>query len=1429
MKMTNLFVFDGQSEQLLTVFSNRENEQCPYTVGVEDEQLNKDFLFEFSVPADHEDSVHVAEGNLIAFRDNDGDFQLFQIYKTEEIHNESGLEVMAYAEHAVYEIIDDIVEDLRVINGTARDAMTKGLSSSRWEVGEVSPTFDTGTINFYYSNGMDNLERIVSTFGGELKYRVTLNKDRTAIEGRFVDLLQRRGSDSGKRLEYTKDLVEVKRTVDSSGLKTALYGRGKGEEIEETGGYTRKVTFEDIVWRVIDGDPVDKPAGQEWVGSPIALEKYGRENGTRHRFGTIDFETTDPEELLRLTWEELQRVSEPRVTYELSVIDLEALTGLDHEKVRLGDTVFVIDRDLGIRIEARVLQIKRSLVNPEETEIVLGNFIEDITDYNAKIEQIEAKITDRQGVWDKVDDIEVGDLDDSNIANEVPPVPAKVSAQGLFKSIVLKWTFDPSIKVSAYEVYGSQTKGFTPDSTNLLFRGKTGGFTLDADTNQTWYFRIRSVNPHGVKSAFTQEFNASTLRIHLPDLDEATKQEFYDYTDDEVSSTRQELMQEIGDKADLTYVDGKLVLKADKSDLDSVGNRVSTVEKNVVNLEDEVSSKISQTTYETDMFGIVERFEQNETKLTQQGNQLASKVEKSSFDLLEGRVSDAETNITQNAELIKLKADSTVVEGIDDRLTKAVGEISLMSDEIGLKVDKNGVIASINISPETIKLNANKIDLCGDVSIVNGLTTIGSAKIKSAMIANAQIKNVHIVDGTIDSAKINTLSADKITFGTLDGTKANIVNINADNINAGLLKAQYVQIGSTTKFASGYDPSTKATPADVQSARTYAEQKASQAESAAKTYAEERAEYERTVAEAYADGVVDAEEQARIQADLDKLAESKTYADKKKQEAVDAAKQYTNIAKADAIDYSKPVLKQFYDHDFTEGTKFWSTGYVGETVTPTTVGTTAKSPEAISGQIWTLKGARTFYSTTPIPVNPNRIYQVSFRVRQTVDATTEGTSRVYAGVATLDENFKAITGGAGSHRYCAVSGVSITTEDGWQEFSGLITGEGDTHDQFRLGTKFVRPMFIVNYQGGDGTVEVDYVKFEDITEIQEIDSRVTEVELKTTDDSIIATVTNSTTYQTDLMDKADQYYVDDNFVTNDDLAETEESIHNTTDQKIADLQIPALSQRVSEVEQTAEHIDFKFSNSGGVNLLRNSVGYAGESFWVRVSGTSRTLQNQELAQLGAGSGWYSPVGETMNLMQKVSISNSTRYTLSFLMKKTVDNTNGNAWAGVGVYLDGEQVKFVGKSSGDGTTEGFEKFTYSIDTPFSEVELRILVGSNADATITNLMVNIGDVPLQWTLASGEVYNTNVLMDMNGVRVLSNQYAGYTAITPQEFSGYAEVLDETTNKLEMKRVFTLNRDTTEVTKIQAESEIRMSPLKIIPVNAGGFNGWAFVPED
>lgn len=513
--MNKLFILDGLSEGLLAVLQNDNSEKCPFFDAIHTEQLNKDHTLEFSVPADHSAAAHVKENNLVVFKDDDGDFQLFQIYKIEEEHN--GLEIFtrAYAEHAFFEMNDDIIEDLRTIDGTADSAMSDALSKSRFKKGIVA---DLGlrTTNFYYESAVSSIQKIIQTWGGELKKRILF--DGSKITGRFVDLLARRGADTGKRFEYNKDLLSVRRTVISQ-PKTALYGRGKGEQTE-TGGYTRRISFADVVWNGSGHDPVDKPAGQEWVGDPEALERFGRIDPVTgekvHRFGIFeDGQETDPAALLDKTWNALQGSNSPSITYQMTVLDLEQVANLSHEKVRLGDTVFVIDKEFtpALRIEARVIELRRDLANPENTEVILGNFLPMFTDLASRLKNVESKLGEKEGVWDEGG----GPIDDTDFADITPAKPI-VKATGAFSKVIIEWDADLRSYLKEYEVYVSTVNNFTPDSSNLVARTSASISTYEGAPNQQYYVKVRGVNRAGTAGPFSDQKTATTARIGSADL-----------------------------------------------------------------------------------------------------------------------------------------------------------------------------------------------------------------------------------------------------------------------------------------------------------------------------------------------------------------------------------------------------------------------------------------------------------------------------------------------------------------------------------------------------------------------------------------------------------------------------------------------------------------------------------------------------------------------------------------------------------------------------------------------------------------------------------------------------------------------------------------------------------------------------------------------
>ena len=104
-----------------------------------------------------------------------------------------------------------------------------------------------------------------------------------------------------------------------------------------------------------------------------------------------------------------------------------------------------------------------------------------------------------------------------------------------------------------------------------------------------------------------------------------------------------------------------------------------------------------------------------------------------------------------------------------------------------------------------------------------------------------------------------------------------------------------------------------------------------------------------------------------------------------------------------------------------------------------------------------------------------------------------------------------------------------------------------------------------------------------------------------------------------------------------------------------------------------------------------------------------------------------------------------------------------------------------------------------------------------------MFSIGEYAITWSQANGEIMNTQVNINLDGVLVKSSIYQGdYTIMSPLEFAGYSNINGIIT------KVFSLNKDTTQVKKLKAEDEITMDPIKIVPITEGEIQGWAFVPS-
>lgn len=101
-------------------------------------------------------------------------------------------------------------------------------------------------------------------------------------------------------------------------------------------------------------------------------------------------------------------------------------------------------------------------------------------------------------------------------ATATNPAPAPVTGlvvTGGTGSISSKWDNNGDADIRYYEIYGSQTIGFTPGPTNLIAQTSSNSFTFTANASETWYVKVRAVDVFGSGSATYASGNATAKAI----------------------------------------------------------------------------------------------------------------------------------------------------------------------------------------------------------------------------------------------------------------------------------------------------------------------------------------------------------------------------------------------------------------------------------------------------------------------------------------------------------------------------------------------------------------------------------------------------------------------------------------------------------------------------------------------------------------------------------------------------------------------------------------------------------------------------------------------------------------------------------------------------------------------------------------------------
>ncbi|WP_195960932.1 phage tail protein [Enterococcus casseliflavus] len=378
----------SQYDQVLAFFNNA----APKAMHFKNDRLHEYVKgnasqFTFKTAAKHSDSQYLVEGNKLAFRWKNKDYDL-NIVKV--IRDEKVVEVTAYS--TMFELLYETrgeytgnsmtfeqylnVFDPEHVLVVGVNEVSSARISNKWE--------GTQTI-------LARLFSLATVFSAEIEFVTELNDDYTLkqvtmnVYKEYSDgLNQGIGQNrSDVILRYGNGITGITKTSDiSDGIYTAILAYGKDG-----------LSINDIErnWYNEDGNlEYFTRKGQPRIYAPLARDNFpsnlfASENERYIGYEADDTEYTSQEALLGYMLSELKKLSTPEVTYEID----------GKFDVDVGDTIIVEDDGYNptLYLSVRVAETEKSLSNPSIRIAVISNVKELSSEIDASLlAQVQALI-----------------------------------------------------------------------------------------------------------------------------------------------------------------------------------------------------------------------------------------------------------------------------------------------------------------------------------------------------------------------------------------------------------------------------------------------------------------------------------------------------------------------------------------------------------------------------------------------------------------------------------------------------------------------------------------------------------------------------------------------------------------------------------------------------------------------------------------------------------------------------------------------------------------------------------------------------------------------------------------------------------------------------------------------------------------------------
>ncbi|MGH0686528.1 phage tail spike protein [Bacillus mycoides] len=606
-----LHVVDSQTDQIIGAIQPKDywNDNRHWEI-----KNNVDKL-DFTVFDGTKESATLTQQNLVLKEVRDGRIVPYTITETEKNSSDRSLTTYASGEWILLGKAN-YIDPQKFEGKTVAEFVDIALLGTKWKKGNIPyESFRSMTIDEFI-DPLSFLKKIASLFGLEIQYRIEVVGNK--IE-RFVDMVKKRGQDTGKIIELGKDLIGIKRIENSQNICTALIGfvKGEGDNI---------ITIE----KINNGLPyiTDSDAFQRW-----------NEKG-QHKFGFYTPETEEqnmsPERLKTLMEIEMKKRVFASVSYEVEAASIGRIFGLAHELINEGDTIRIKDTGFTpkLYLEARAIAGDESYKNPMQDKYVYGNYRE-IVDPNEELRKIYNRILSslgsKQEMLDQLDKL----VKENGKTIETIREESKAAKE-------LAEKVQENLKNNTVNII----EAANPPTDNLKV-----GKTLWRDISNG-------------KPGVLKVWNGTGWELLIPDV-ESVKKETLDQVNKDIAATKKELNKKVEDAQNETSGQFKEV----KENL----QEVSLTIKNVQNSQGEINKTVSEMKQTNEGFTkSIELLTKKDGEITEKLNtvvetsegtkKIISEVQQTTNDLKK-----TTTEITEKAGKISEKLESVEKKVANDK------------------------------------------------------------------------------------------------------------------------------------------------------------------------------------------------------------------------------------------------------------------------------------------------------------------------------------------------------------------------------------------------------------------------------------------------------------------------------------------------------------------------------------------------------------------------------------------------------------------------------------------------------------------------------------------------------------------------------------------------------------------------------------------